>query len=68
MFSLDPLKLLQKNFLENLPPVSLIPMVHLDLQISPRIFEKTRNAIFRGLGEEELRKKPEAKYLMTLSL
>jgi hypothetical protein len=25
---------------DKLPPVSLIPMVHLDLQISPRIFEK----------------------------
>jgi hypothetical protein len=24
----------------NLPPVSLIPVVHLDLRISPRIFEK----------------------------
>jgi hypothetical protein len=27
----------------NLPPVSLTPVVHLDLQISPRIFEKIRN-------------------------
>jgi hypothetical protein len=25
---------------ENLPPVFLTPVVHLDLQISPRIFEK----------------------------
>jgi hypothetical protein len=24
----------------NLPPVSLIPVVHLDLRLSPRIFEK----------------------------
>jgi hypothetical protein len=24
----------------NLPPVSLTPVVHLDLRISPRIFEK----------------------------
>ncbi len=24
----------------NLPPVSLIPVVHLDLRVSPRIFEK----------------------------
>jgi hypothetical protein len=31
----------------NLPPVSLTPVVHLDLRISPRIFEK----IIRGLGE-----------------
>ena len=38
----------------NLPPVSLTPVVHLDLQISPRIFEKIRNdpnVIIRGLGE-----------------
>jgi hypothetical protein len=37
-----------------LPPVSLTPVVHLDLQISPRIFKKIRNdpnVIFRGLGE-----------------
>ncbi len=40
--------------LANLPPVSLIPVVYLDLRISPRIFEKIRddpNVIFRGLGE-----------------
>jgi hypothetical protein len=38
----------------NLPPVSLTPMVHLDLRISPRIFQKTPNdpnVIFRGLGK-----------------
>ncbi len=38
----------------NLSPVSSIPVVHLDLRISPRIFEKIRNDpkfIFRGLGE-----------------
>ncbi len=37
----------------NLPPVTT-PVVHLDLQISPRIFEKIRNdpyVIIRGLGE-----------------
>jgi hypothetical protein len=28
----------------NLPPVSLTPVVHLDLRISPRIFEKIRNS------------------------
>jgi hypothetical protein len=28
------------DIVANLPPVSLIPVVHLDLQISPRIFEK----------------------------
>jgi hypothetical protein len=38
----------------NLPPVSLTPVVHLDLRISPRIFEKIRNELnvfIRGLGE-----------------
>ncbi len=38
----------------NLPPVSLTPVVHLDLQISTRIFKKIRNdpnVIIRGLGE-----------------
>jgi hypothetical protein len=38
----------------NLPPVSLTPVVHLDLRIYPRIFEKVRNdpnVIIRGLGE-----------------
>jgi hypothetical protein len=29
----------------NLPPVSLIPVVHLDSRISPRIFEKIRNGL-----------------------
>ena len=28
----------------NLPPVSLIPVVHLGLRISPRIFEKIQNS------------------------
>jgi hypothetical protein len=38
----------------NLPTVSLIPVMHLDLRISPRIFGKIRNGpnvIFRGLEE-----------------
>ncbi len=39
----------------SLPPVAnLPPVVHIDLRISPRIFEKTRNdpnIIIRGLGE-----------------
>jgi hypothetical protein len=37
-------------------PVSLIPVVHLHLRISPRILEKIRNdpnVIFRGLGEDD---------------
>ncbi len=55
----------------NLPLVSLKPVVHLDLRISPRIFEKIRNdakVIIRGLGEDDSWKKPEAKNLVTLSL
>ncbi len=38
------------------------PVVHLDLQISPLIFEKIwngPNAIIRGLGEDYSRKKPD---------
>jgi hypothetical protein len=55
----------------NLPPVALIPVVHLYLRISPRIFEKIRNApygILWGWGETDSWKKPEAKNLVTLSL
>jgi hypothetical protein len=58
----------------NLPPVSLTPVVHLghlDLRISPRIFEKNwndPNVIIRGLGEGDSLKKPKAKNLVTLSL
>jgi hypothetical protein len=40
----------------NLPPVSLIPVVHHDLRISPRIFEKIRNGpngILWGRGETD---------------
>ncbi len=33
------------NFAAGLPPVSLIPVVHLDSRISPRIFEKIRNGL-----------------------
>jgi hypothetical protein len=55
----------------NLPPLSLIPVVHLDLQISPRIFEKICKdlmLLLKGLGEDDSRKKPETKNLVTLSL
>ncbi len=55
----------------NLPPVSTTPVVHLDLRISPRIFEKIRNdpkVIIRGLGKGDSWKKLEAKNLVTLSL
>jgi hypothetical protein len=31
-----------ETVVQNLPPVSLIPVVHLYLRISPRIFEKIR--------------------------
>ncbi len=54
-----------------LPPVSLISVVHLDLRISPLIFEKIRNCpngILWGWGQTDTRKKPEAKKLVTLSL
>jgi hypothetical protein len=44
---------------------------NLELQISPRIFEKIRicpKGIIRGLGETDSRKKRKAKNLVTLSL
>ncbi len=50
----------------NLPPV-----VHLDLRISPRIFENIQNdpnEILWGWGETDSLKNPEAKNLVTLSL
>ncbi len=59
------------NWWQNLPPVSLTPVVHLDLRISPRIFEKIQNDpnfIIRGLGKGDSWKKPEAKNFVTLSL
>ncbi len=55
----------------NLPMVSLLPVVHLDLRISSRIFEKIRNGlngILWGWGETDSWKKPEAKNLVTLTL
>ncbi len=53
------------NWWKNLLPVFLTSVVHLDLRTSPRIFEKIRNdpnVIFRGLGEGDSWKKPEAKF------
>jgi hypothetical protein len=44
------------HMVANLPPVSLTPAVHLDLRISPRIFEKIRNGlngILWGWGETD---------------
>jgi hypothetical protein len=55
----------------NLPLVSLIPVMHLDVQISTQIFDKIRDdptVIFRGLGENESGKKPEVKNPVTLFL
>jgi hypothetical protein len=40
----------------HLPPVSMTPVVHLELGISPRILEKNQNGpygILRGLGETD---------------
>jgi hypothetical protein len=56
----------------HLPPVSTTPVVQLELQISPPIFEKIRNGpngILRGLGGKLIQeKKPEVENLVTLSL
>jgi hypothetical protein len=62
----------------NFPPVlliptavSLIPVVHLELRISPRILEKIGNGLNGTLwagGKLIHEKKREAKRLMTLSL
>jgi hypothetical protein len=57
--------------------VLLIPVVHIDLRISPRTLKKKNrndpNVIFRGLGEDEAwekmrLEKPEAKNLVKLYL
>jgi hypothetical protein len=56
--------------IEDLPPVSMTPVVHPELRISLRIFKKIRNGpngILRGLGETDSRKKPEVENLMALS-
>ncbi len=52
----------------HLPPGSTTPVVHLQLRISPRIFEKNRNdptGILRDLGETDSCKKPEVENLVT---
>jgi hypothetical protein len=44
------------NIKKNLPPVSLILVMHLHLRMSPQIFEKIRNdpnVIFGGLGKDD---------------
>jgi hypothetical protein len=55
----------------HLPPVSLIPVVHLDSRISPRILEKFEmtQVLFSGAwGKMIHEKKSEAKNLVTLPL
>ncbi len=54
----------------NLPPVSLMPMVHLDLRISPRIKKKSNGLIeiIRGLGEDDPQKDRNKKALATVLL
>ncbi len=55
----------------NLPSVSLIPVVHLDLRISPRIFENIRNdpiVLFSGAWGKVIMKKSEEKNLATRSI
>ncbi len=53
-----------------LPPVSLIPVVHHALPISPRILEKFEMVLmeYSGAGGKLIHEKPEAKNLVTLSL
>ncbi len=54
------LPLVSTTWWQSLPLMSFIPVLHFDLRISPWIFEKVRNSpivIFRGLGEDDLRKK-----------
>jgi hypothetical protein len=50
------LTLLPKGVQKHLPLVSTTPVVHLELQISPRIFEKNRNGtngVLRDSGETD---------------
>jgi hypothetical protein len=47
----------------------MTPVVHLDLQIYPRIFEKIRNdpnTIIRGFGEDDSRKSKKSRDTVTL--
>jgi hypothetical protein len=50
--NLQPVKMTPAVLVANLPLVSLIPLVHLDLRISPRIFDtiwNDSNVIFRPI-------------------
>ncbi len=61
MAKLPPVSLIPAAIL---PKVSLIPVVHLDLRLSPRIFEKFRNgpnAILWGWGEADHQKNQKQK-------
>ncbi len=67
----DIMKIFLTEHFFHLPPVSTTPVVHLELRISPRIFEKIRNgpsSIITGLGETDPCRKPEVKNLVALSL
>ncbi len=55
----------------HLPPLSTTPVVHLELRISPRIFEKIQNGpngILRGLGETDSWKNQKSKSHDTVPL
>jgi hypothetical protein len=55
----------------HLPSVSMTPMVHFELRIPPRIFEKIGNGpkgIIRGFGETDPCRKPEVENLVASSL
>jgi hypothetical protein len=68
-----PIKIIKIFLIEDffhLPQMSTTLVANLELQISPRIFEKFRNGpncVIRGLGETDSCKKPETKILVTLS-
>jgi hypothetical protein len=50
------IKIFQFEDFCHLPPVSATPLVHLELRISPQIFEKIRNGpigILGGFGETD---------------
>jgi hypothetical protein len=54
----------------HLPLVSMTPVVHLELRMSPRIFEKFETALryTQELGGNWFMKKPEVENLVTLFL
>ncbi len=65
------IKIFQSEDFCHLPPVSATPLVHLELRISPRIFEKIRKAllVYSGAwGKLIHEKKTEVENLVALSL